>query len=848
MELKSTNKKKLYFFKIKSFNFIIFILQLSNIILEECPKHIPFLQNGICKKECDGAIYNSNECEISNSIIKNKYPNDVILVGLESLRYTNFITFSNGDILFQTSSFPSNKIRIFYGLKRNGRPYFKYSNNTETPFLNIETKNNQGKYESGNAIFIKEEEEYFISFGRVDSYSELFNYKKDIIISNNSQTLFGFENHNFRSNYILVGKNTYILSGLTKSGSFIYPKIIKFSLYWDSSDNLYSNIIQTISINSKTENIGSCFRFENNKIIICFYAIKYEDYFSITAYSFELTKINETLYNCKKKSDSFYYSIFFRENAGVFVYYKNSYNYPVIFFKKYDNNSNSFDNYFSDISEINLDKYNLNKDYLKNDIVKISDNKIALFSTSNDLDILYIIIIFFFKRGNNSNSIKIYYYSIEIYKLFNYKLYDDIKMHLFDKFLILSYSFCTEDFCDGHDGNNFYYSTLMIIGYPNNTDSNFDLISYLQSNNNNSINNIILDLSENITIDNNIFGYIYDGIQIQNISKSGYIYLKSTELGVEIEMNKTVNKSEKYKIEFRGNIYNISFCKLEYSYIVTEPEFEEYEEYPIYIDNISNYTKDHFNQQRQKYIGKTIYLNIFLNEDLTINCKNISCSLCFANNFTCITYNPYPVIITTIPETTEIINNKIYNGEIIKEYLNITKEELNIKKIINEKEIGKNYEIRGKDFTLKIKPTNSSVFYDSTYVDFYECEQIIRKNLSISNTSILTFLQLEIDNDDSKSLINQVEYLTYNNQKEILDLSLCKDINIQIHYAIKDNINLDKQSISSFKDIGIDIFDIQDKFFNDICNPYSDSNNDIILQDRINYIFQNYSLCDEGCT
>ena len=101
--------------------------------------------------------------------------------------------------------------------------------------------------------------------------------------------------------------------------------------------------------------------------------------------------------------------------------------------------------------------------------------------------------------------------------------------------------------------------------------------------------------------------------------------------------------------------------------------------------------------------------------------------------------------------------------------------------------------------------------------------------------SILTFFQLEIDNDDSKSLINQIEYLTYDDKKKILDLSLCKDANIQIHYAIKDSINLDKESISSFKDLGFDIFNIKDKFFNDICNPYFDSDNDIILEDRINY-------------
>ena len=53
--------------------------------------------------------------------------------------------------------------------------------------------------------------------------------------------------------------------------------------------------------------------------------------------------------------------------------------------------------------------------------------------------------------------------------------------------------------------------------------------------------------------------------------------------------------------------------------------------------------------------------------------------------------------------------------------------------------------------------------------------------------------------------------------------------------------------ISDFNNTGIDIFNINNSFFKDICHPYSDSNNDVILKDRIKYIYQNYSLCDDAC-
>ena len=48
--------------------------------------------------------------------------------------------------------------------------------------------------------------------------------------------------------------------------------------------------------------------------------------------------------------------------------------------------------------------------------------------------------------------------------------------------------------------------------------------------------------------------------------------------------------------------------------------------------------------------------------------------------------------------------------------------------------------------------------------------------------------------------------------------------------------------ISDFKNLGIDILNINNSFFKDICHPYSESDNNVVLEDRIKYIFQNYSV------
>jgi hypothetical protein len=193
--------------------------------------------------------------------------------------------------------------------------------------------------------------------------------------------------------------------------------------------------------------------------------------------------------------------------------------------------------------------------------------------------------------------------------------------------------------------------------------------------------------------------------------------------------------------------------------------------------------------------------------------------------------------------TTENIN------EIIEDIKNIKKEELieKIPDLINSIEVGKNYEIEADEFSISIKPTNSSYLENATHVNFTECEKIIREKFNMSNSRIITFLQIEIKNKNEKSLVNTVTYQAYNDNKTLLDLSICNNTNIEIFYKVKNNAE-EIDSASYYNDLGIDIFNLNDAFFNDICLPYSYSNNDVVLKDRIKEIYKNYSLCEDGCT
>ena len=181
---------------------------------------------------------------------------------------------------------------------------------------------------------------------------------------------------------------------------------------------------------------------------------------------------------------------------------------------------------------------------------------------------------------------------------------------------------------------------------------------------------------------------------------------------------------------------------------------------------------------------------------------------------------------------------------------NITKEDVleNVKVIMDDVTIGEIYEYQKDDFSVLIYPTNSTLLTDKTHIDFIECEYNLKNHYNLSNQSILTFFQMEISNKNERSLINQVEYQVYDEQKNPLDLSVCNDSNIKIFYEIKNNSNLDISVLNSFKDSGVNVFNISDKFFNDVCYSYSENGNDLILEDRINDIYQNFTLCEEGCT
>ena len=216
-------------------------------------------------------------------------------------------------------------------------------------------------------------------------------------------------------------------------------------------------------------------------------------------------------------------------------------------------------------------------------------------------------------------------------------------------------------------------------------------------------------------------------------------------------------------------------------------------------------------------------------------------------------------VISTIKKTNidEEITNKItnINTELINSNSNLvitttskTKKEIisNLDELINDKDPDKVYLINGDDYSIIIKPLSERVDKSSVRIDFTECEKLLKKQYPSKKFRIL---QINMENPNDKCLIDQVEYQIYDDSGQIVNLSICKDTQIIIEYQIKDTSYLDIEKITDLKQIGIDVFNLEDNFFNNICYSYSDSNSnsDVVLSDRVSELYQNFSICEKEC-
>ena len=361
-------------------------------------------------------IFNFIKTETSQeSINKSQTISRITYIGDIYYRYMNFASYSNGDMVVETTCYPENRGRMFYGLKANGRPFFKdKSNNKETPYYSINVEGENFKSLEGEGIIIKlsnnedNGKEYFFSISKMACNTELFDFDNDKVFIKLTNTFINnyYDFRTLRSAIIPLSKSItddkyyYIFGFVSKkwyslSGNKFLLQKHKFETLNEYEDtNTYTE--QYIESDDSSEGYQtSCFQTVNG-LINCFYSTtnyNKDIFYNILKTTIELSDKKVISFQSEHKNeDSFLKCIHLKDEVGVYAYYSyksNSY-YPVFLFKEFNSNNDSFIDY---LPSFEISKNNFIKNLLINDLIKLTESKIVFSSVIEDKTIVYIILI-----------------------------------------------------------------------------------------------------------------------------------------------------------------------------------------------------------------------------------------------------------------------------------------------------------------------------------------------------------------------------------------------------------------------------------------------------------------------
>ena len=156
-----------------------------------------------------------------------------------------------------------------------------------------------------------------------------------------------------------------------------------------------------------------------------------------------------------------------------------------------------------------------------------------------------------------------------------------------------------------------------------------------------------------------------------------------------------------------------------------------------------------------------------------------------------------------------------------------------------------NKNVKGDNYAIQAYQVESppeEQMYIST-LELRECKQILYESAHID-----TLLIYKVDYEAEELITNKVRYDIYTDDGTNIDISVCNNISIGISYPIRNGASVDFEVAKELNEKGVDIFNIKDPFFSDICFPYIDERgNDVLLKDRVSNIYKYIQFCQEGC-
>ena len=142
--------------------------------------------------------------------------------------------------------------------------------------------------------------------------------------------------------------------------------------------------------------------------------------------------------------------------------------------------------------------------------------------------------------------------------------------------------------------------------------------------------------------------------------------------------------------------------------------------------------------------------------------------------------------------------------------------------------------------------SNESAFSN---IDLGDCERLLKDTYGIDQSMSLIFLKYE--NIATSGVDRNIQYEVYNPiTYERLNLSICHDMKVKITIPLEVSDEV-LEMIQNILDQGYNPFDLNDRFYREICTPYNSENGtDVLLDAREEYIYSTIEeemTCPSGC-
>ena len=201
-------------------------------------------------------------------------------------------------------------------------------------------------------------------------------------------------------------------------------------------------------------------------------------------------------------------------------------------------------------------------------------------------------------------------------------------------------------------------------------------------------------------------------------------------------------------------------------------------------------------------------------------------------------------LISSVPIQTSLMDE--IKSESYRDREDIRDIEYHINKFLNNSDISSNFSFYYYEININGNGIENN-YFNNTFIEFPpESINSLKNNfgLDLNNDKIYILITEYLDND-LNSAVKNFDYKIFLENGTLLNIN--EDIYVNVYLPLVD-LNSAKYNYSIyFAEQGYDIYNKNDKFYNDKCTPAYLNNNDITIKDRRNDIYPNITLCQENC-